>query len=182
MNYIVNFLLIFIVLCSFTRQVSAEEQSAGDQYGRLFNNSNQRLSIENQRFNPTRAQHLPKKNIELESTTEAPIVKPVTLNGFVKRSDGKTTVWVNRQPIQENTQIDNIRIGIISTTPKVQKGRKSLAQTDSLNINFPTNGEGVQLKAGQQYDPERRQIIEVTTLAKERQILLESANEDSHLE
>lgn len=181
MSIFANYLFLFTLIGGFAMQACAQDQSSSEQYGRLFNNTNQRQQLESQRSAPSR--NLPiKKSVALEEPIEAPMTKPVTLNGYVKRSDGKSTVWINRQPVQENTTLDTVQIGKLSSTGELQYGRKQKIQTDKLIINLPTNGQRVQLKAGQQYDPQSHQIKEVTTLAKERQILLNSADEATHLE
>jgi len=45
-----------------------------------------------------------------------PAEEPVTLNGFVKRSDGKTTVWVNQQA-QERATFSGTPPKITVSTP-----------------------------------------------------------------
>lgn len=176
MNFFAKNWILFTLLCGFAMQVCAKEQ-----YGRLFNSTNQRQQLESQRTSPNRNTPI-KNSVALEEPIEAPVTKPVTLNGYVKRSDGKSTVWINRQPVQENTALNTVQIGKLSRSEDVQKGRKQKTQTEKLNISLPANGQHVQLKAGQQYDPQHRQIKEVTTLAKERQLLLESADEATNLE
>lgn len=181
MNFFAKNWILFTLLCGFTMQVCAQEQTMSKQYGRLFNSTNQRQQLESQRAAPNRNMPI-KKSVMLEEPVEAPVTKPVTLNGYVKRSDGKSTLWVNRQPVQENAVLDDIQIGKLSSTAVLQNGRKQKMQTEKLNIRLPANGQRVQLKAGQQYDPQNRQIKEVTILAKEKQILLESAAEATELE
>lgn len=136
------------------------------------------------RTDPVRTQSATKQARAPETqTTIRPLTKPVTLQGYVKRSDGKSTVWVNRQALQENTTLNEMQIGKLNHQPEIQKGRKSATQTEKLNIRIPANGQRIQLKVGQQYDPENNQIKEVTTVAKEKQLSLsESVDEANGIE
>ena len=78
-----------------------------------------------------------------EESSGAPAAPPavVTLHGYVKRSDGKGTVWVNGQPVQEKASNSNIEIG------------KLQGNTNNVQIKLPSTGQAVKLKAGQSYDP-----------------------------
>ncbi len=182
MNFFAKNWILFILLCGFTMQVCAQEQTFSKQYGRLFNSTNQRQQLESQRAAPNRNMPI-KKSVMLEQPVEAPVTKPVTLNGYVKRSDGKSTLWVNRQPVQENAVLDDIQIGKLNLQPETQHGRKTATQSEKLNIRIPANGQHIQLKAGQQFDPNKNQVKEITTVAKEKQLLLsESPDEMTEIE
>lgn len=65
----------------------------------------------------------------------------VTVHGYVKRTDGKGTVWVNGQPVQEKSAGKDVEIGRLQ------------GNTNSVQIKLPNTGQIVKLKAGQSYDP-----------------------------
>lgn len=150
-------------------------------FGRLFNAQSERDRLDmlrkTQRVSPN--QTVVKKSVNIPSTDlPKALPKPITLQGYVKRSDdGKNTVWINHQPVQENSVVDEVSIGRLSQQQEsknagVIKSTTSKKIIDRLAIKIPANGKHVQLKAGQRYDPETNQIKEVTTIAKEKQLHL----------
>lgn len=174
----------WIIILAFGGVCHAARAVADTTYERLFYTVEQRKMLDASRVDPARTQSVSKPStVSEKQATIHPLTKPVTLQGFVKRSDGKSTVWVNRQPLQENTILNEMQIGNLSRHSEIQKGRKSATQTDKLNIRISTNGQRIQLKAGQQYNPENNQIKEVTTVAKEKLLLLsESEDEATEIE
>lgn len=152
-------------------------------YGRLFYSDSQRQQLDAERKLPVQPQQTSKKTSAPQKINVAPLTEPVTLQGYVKRSDGKSTLWINRQAVQENSTLNAMQIGKLNRQLETQKGRKTATQTEKLNIHIPANGQHIQLKAGQQFDPKNNQIKEVTTVAKEKQLLLsESADEATEIE
>jgi len=109
----------------------------------------------------------PQKNMPSEpAVNELP--EPITLQGYVKRSDGSTTLWVNNKAVQENTTQDNVEIGRLSKHKSSAKNA-----SDSLNVRVPVTGKNVRLKPGQVYEPETNRIVESRLLEKEKQLSLE---------
>jgi hypothetical protein len=81
----------------------------------------------------------------------APIALPdaVNLQGYVKRNDGKEgTVWVNNQALQENSSNKDVAVGSLS------------GQSNRVPIKLSGNGKRLNLKAGQEYDPETNKVRE----------------------
>lgn len=113
--------------------------------GRLFLTPGERAALDTIRQN----NRPPEKIItpgtvttgENEESTRSPAAPVVTVHGYVKRSDGKGTVWVNGQPLQEKSIANNIEIG------------KLQGNTNDVQIKLPSTGQTVKLKAGQSYDP-----------------------------
>jgi hypothetical protein len=165
----------------------ATQKPSDSTFGRLFNAQSERDRLDilrkTQRASPN--QTVVRKTINIPSTS-LPITlpKPITLQGYVKRNDdGKNTVWINHQPVQENSVVDEVSIGRLSQQQEsknagVIKSITSKKTIDRLAIKIPANGKHIQLKAGQRYDPETNQIKEVTTIAKEKKLLLEQAYEE----
>ena len=171
------FLLLLAAVCcecsllAFAQDKPEVQTSAGQSnYGRLFYSQNQSQQIDERTGLPLSRQAnlntTPQKAI-----TPRPHTAPVTLNGYVKRSDGKSTVWVNQQPVQENMTLDDMHIGQLERQLEAPKGKKS-STAEKLNIRIPVNGQHVRLKAGQQFDPNNHQVKEITTVAKEKQLQL----------
>lgn len=82
-----------------------------------------------------------------DTNTEPPA--PISMQGFVKRSDGKKgTVWINHQAILENTRHEDLSIGKLTN--------------DKNEVEIGLNsGQHFALKAGQVYEitPKKRQEI-----------------------
>jgi len=96
------------------------------------------------------------------------------LQGYVKRSDGtKSTLWINNQPVQEDSMLDNVQIGRLNQRGSSKKAVYVKGGADSLEIKIPANGKHIRLKAGQVYEPETNQIKELKTVEKEKRLNLE---------
>lgn len=123
---------------------------AEESIGRLFSTPTERAVLNQMR--------LTKKEIAPQAIEEAvadvpvklvPLPDNVTMQGYVKRSDGKLgTVWVNQQAIQENTKQADVTVGNIS------------AKSNRVPIKLNANGKQLSLKAGQTFDSETNKIRE----------------------
>lgn len=79
-----------ILLASLLLVAQAGPSAAQEQLGRLFFTAEQRAALDARR------------RARLPDHPSAIVASPVTrLDGYVKRSGGKSTVWVNGQPIPE---------------------------------------------------------------------------------
>ena len=117
--------------------------------GRLFTTPNERANLDYLR-QTSKVPSL-QENIENEeNVTVAPTLpSSVSLQGYVKRGDGKKgTVWVNNEPVQENSDTGEVRVG------------KLPREGGQVQINIPASGRNVNLKAGQVYVPETDSISE----------------------
>lgn len=117
--------------------------------GRLFTTPTERANLDRLR----QTSKLPTSQEQLfdEEEITAPPVLPgsVSMQGYVKRSDGKKgTVWLNNEPVQENSDTGEIRVG---------KLPKSGGQ---VQINIPSIDKKLNLKPGQVYMPETDSISE----------------------
>lgn len=142
-----------------------------DDFGRLFSRANERKNLDILRQNQKLKVITPQDNIPAEPlAVEVPpeLPEPITMQGYVKRSDGASTLWINNKAVQEDSAIDNVQIGKLNKqTGSAQAG------ADSLNVKIPANGKHIRLKAGQVYEPETNQIKELKLLEKEKQLRLE---------
>lgn len=156
-------MIIVVSLMSLLQALSHAE--GNDDFGRLFSRPAERNNLDvlrqNQKLKVIAAEPV-KPGVE----AEAPPVElpdPITLQGYVKRSDGNSTVWINNKPMQEDSTVNNVNIGRLHGN----------AKQESLDVKIPANGKRVRLKPGQIYEPETNQIKELRIQEKEKQLNLE---------
>lgn len=121
-----------------------------DNFGRLFSTPSERASLDSLRQSTKVPVLMEPSETTLEPVSVAPVVPvPISVQGYVKRSDGqKSTVWVNHQPMQEN-----------SSNSAVQVGR--LGRDNEVQLKESVTGKELRLKAGQVYRPTTDTINEV---------------------
>jgi hypothetical protein len=139
-------LILTLVSCLMPLVVIAEPP-----LGQLFSSPKERAVLDEER--KTQREIVPQAISEPDTNIDAtPYTEPnrVTVQGYVKRSDGKSsTVWINDQAIQENSANDEVAIGKLSN------------KTNRVPIKLKANGKYLSLKAGQVYDPETNQVREM---------------------
>ena len=142
-SYVLKFVIFNLILFS---QITF----AAEPIGRLFTSPTERSNLNYLR--QTKKLIVPAKVEEPVETLEAaPIALPDTVNlqGYVKRNDGKDgTVWVNNQALQENSSNKDVAVGSLS------------GQSNRVPIKLSGNGKHLNLKAGQEYDPETNKVRE----------------------
>lgn len=102
--------------------------------GRLFFTPAQRSSLDVARSQRARA------TLSTESTEEqqaAPAAQSITYGGMVRRSDGKSTVWINGRPVTEQEAAAGATV----------VGR--VGADGSVSVEVPQSGRSVRLKPGQ---------------------------------
>lgn len=155
-----NTTIIIVTLLLSLMQAQVRAEGAED-FGRLFSRPNERSNLDVMRQNQKLKVVAPEP---VDSGTEAPapiaLPDPITLQGYVKRSDGTSTVWINNQPVQEGSTVNNVNIGRLNES----------AKQGTLDVKIPANGKHIRLKAGQVYEPETNQIKELRIQEKERQL------------
>lgn len=161
---------LLLALCVMGLSVTELQAAAGDDFGRLFSNPSERKNLDvmrqNQKLKVITPQDLQQQ--ESESSEPAELPEPITMQGYVKRSDGATTLWINNKAVQENSIVDDVRIGRLH-----KQAGTAQTGTDNLNVQIPANGKNIHLKAGQVYVPETNQIKELKLLEKEKRLRLE---------
>lgn len=79
------------------------------------------------------------KNEPIEEKEKAEVPVQLTLDGFVKRSSGNDTTWVNQEPRWLSKNSQNIIV------------QQKIAQAPQVSVALPT-GKRLKLKAGQSVD------------------------------
>lgn len=163
-----------LVISLFVFLFAVQLQAApDDSFGRLFTRPSERDNLDylrqNQKLKIVNPQNDPQPN-EMEKEIPVELPNPIALQGYVKRSDGsKSTLWINNQPVQEDSTVDNVQIGRLSKP----SGSTTNQGSDGLNLKIPANGKHVRLKAGQVYEPETNQIKELRIIEKGKRLNLE---------
>ena len=147
---------IFVFCCLLVSSLA----SAQENYGRLFTTPAERINLDYLRKITKDVSAKEKQepvNAEPTEMVEALNVEPsapISMQGFVKRSDGKKgTVWINNQPILENTRQNDLSVGrLAKDKSEVEIGLKS--------------GQHFALKAGQVYEITSNKRQEIAKPAK----------------
>ncbi len=171
MNIIAKVCFIAIS-CAYATILQA---APSDNLGRLFSRPAERSNLDILRQNQKLKVIVSQPDSELEVVEKAVPIElpdPVTLQGYVKRSDGKgNTLWINNQAVQENSTVDAVRIGKLNQRGLSKKG----AAMEGVEVSIPANGKQVRLKAGQTYDPETNQKYEQQVVEKAKNLELEQS-------
>ena len=124
---------------------------ADDQLGRLFLTPSERANLDYVRQSSPPPEKLSTYSTEPGETEGAPPPAPasaVTVQGYVKRTDGKGTVWINRLPVQEKSKVGEIEVGKIPPSG------------NRIRVKVPGANQPVTLKAGQTFDPASGTIVD----------------------
>ena len=162
-------LLAGLLMSILTLQAQAETTG---QFGRLFTKPSERTNLNVLRQSQQLKVVTPQDKPDPEDGAEAESValpNPVTLQGYVKRSDGASTLWINKQAVQEDSSVDDVKIGRLNQQGFSKKG----ASVEGVDVKIPANGKKIHLKAGQMYEPETNQIIELQVVEKAKRLNLE---------
>lgn len=84
----------------------------------------------------------------------------VSMQGFVKRSDGKkSTFWVNHQSLQESASNEEMQI--------IGFGRNKRKVDEDVNLELKKSGQILILKPGQIYFPNENRLIDIKVRSHE---------------
>ena len=123
----------FVAYLALVASTPAAAQ-AQERLGRLFFTPAQRASLDVARSQRARAA-LSTERTEQEEAT--PVAQTITYGGMVRRSDGKSTVWFNNQPVNDRESLGGAAI----------VGR--VRADGSVTLQVPQTGRSVSLKPGQ---------------------------------
>ncbi len=99
--------------------------------GRLFNTPEQRAQLDAQRYGATQPPPVAQPAPPAAAPVPPPPPAPLVLNGVVRPSRGKATVWLNQEPVAD--------------------GRRIVGRDGRVTLILPS-GQRVTLKPGQRYD------------------------------
>jgi len=138
-------LIAFFMLFSFSPGLRADENM-----GRLFSEPSERAALNQLRMTQKEmTQQTTDESLPAPASRVTLLPEQLTLQGYVKRSDGKQgTVWINQQAMQENSRHQEITVGNISS------------KNNRVPIKLNANGRQLALKAGQSFEPETNQVRE----------------------
>jgi hypothetical protein len=165
-------LFISLWLSIFALQVQAE---TNEQFGRLFSKPNERSNLnvirQNQKLKTISAQETQQPAV-VTPAEPAELPDPITLQGYVKRNDGGVnTLWINGHAVQENSNVDSVKVGKLNQSGFSKKG----ASTEGVDVKIPANGKHIRLKVGQMYEPENNKIYEMQVVEKAKRLNLEQS-------
>jgi len=121
------------VCCALAAAATSVPAPAQEPLGRLFFTPAQRASLDVARSQRARTA-LATEKTEQEAT---PVPQTITYSGVLRRSDGKTTVWINNQPVH-----DRESAGAATIVGRVRPD-------GSVTLQVPQSGRSVILKPGQ---------------------------------
>ena len=138
---------IIVLTAMLLPQVSAGADVAP--VGRLFSTPAERAVLDRLRQNIKPDSALSEQADAAVPTTPAePVREQFTLDGFVRRSSGKNTTWINQIPQTEGEISHGIRV------------RQQLSRAPAVSILLPS-GKRLKLKAGQTFDGVTGKVSEV---------------------
>ena len=133
---------LLIVICALAAAAApmpaaaqaAQAARAADPVGRLFFTPAQRASLDIARTQRARNTLVNERTVD---ETVAPAAQTITYGGMVRRGDGKSTVWINGRPVN-----DNDPVGGVSLVGRVRPD-------GGVSLQVPQSGYSVNLKPGQ---------------------------------
>jgi hypothetical protein len=109
--------------------------AAGAELGRMFFTPAQRAALDNFRRLNIRNAVVSDDDRDKDLVTPPPAPERMKVNGVVRRSDGKSTVWINRRAVSERQAH-----GVNVSTGK---------NNDRVMLTVPQSGRSIELKVGQ---------------------------------
>ena len=129
-----EFVKRFVLSCVLTAAIAPGPTVAQEPLGRLFFTPAQRASLDIARTR--RAQTTLPGDRSEDAAATTPVAQSVTFNGMVRRSDGKSTIWINGRPFNESEQTSGPVVGRIR-------------QDGGILLQLPQSGRSMELKVGQ---------------------------------
>jgi len=162
-----------LVFCFMSLGFTVIQAAANDDFGRLFSKPAEREKLDKLRQSQQLKIVTPQKSESSDSdadTQPVDITEPITMQGYVKRSDGvKGTLWINNQAVQEGDAVDNVQVG------RINRRGFSTKASGAEGVDVQASGKKIRLKAGQVYEPETSQVKELQVVEKAKRLRLEEA-------
>lgn len=141
---------LFALMAFFLPCVCAAEAAP---IGRLFSTPAERTALDRLRQTGEQPIAVDDKPAAIVAPPE-PVTEQITLDGFVRRSSGKGTTWINQIPRNEQEISQGIRV------------RQQLSKPPAVSIWLPS-GKRIDLKAGQTFDGVSGKVSEVFDVVPE---------------
>jgi hypothetical protein len=146
-------MLLLALLSAAPAPASAQAQAQN--LGRLFSTPAERAILDRLREQNKLGEQ------PVVETSPAPVAEvppqEFTHNGFVKRSNGLETTWINQQPSQDQKKSPNFKV------------RQQLSKPPAVSVLLPS-GKRQELKVGQSFDATTGKIREVYEAAPPRPV------------
>jgi hypothetical protein len=113
--------------------------AAGAEFGRMFFTPDQRAALDYFRKLNIRNAAISDDDRDKDLVAPPPAPEQVSVNGVVRRSDGKSTVWVNRRAVTEQQPAG----AALNVTPRTD---------NRVRLSVPKSGRSADLKVGQTAD------------------------------
>lgn len=127
--------------------------TADDDIGRLFSTPTDRAELDMLRGGYGSDE---KVDVETQQPALQPVSDPLYLNGLIQRSDGRTTVWVNGQRLDQQGGDEMLTL------------RSRADSQNRVKLLLKDEQRDIRLKPGQAWDPASKQIIERYRVEKRR--------------
>jgi len=125
--------LVLLALLPLT--ASAQAPTAAEPApGRLFHTPAQRAELDRARDRPPAESARPR-------ASPPPAPATLSVEGVVRRDDGQSTVWINRQPTRAPADTGGVRIGPVRDA------------AGEVELRVPESGRRLRVKVGQEADP-----------------------------
>lgn len=119
--------------------------SAAQPLGRLFFSPAERAALDIARTQ----KRVPEKTVTAEPAPDAPPPPQIiTFNGLVRRSDGKSTLWLNNRPFDEKETLSGLAV----------TGR--IRSDGGVTLQVPETGASINLRVGQRAELQTGRIAE----------------------
>lgn len=130
--------LIMLIMAMCLHNGASAASASAKKLGRLFSTPAERDALDRQRQSVKNGGTvLTGQLAEQESSAVMP--QQYTLNGFVKRGDGKETMWLNQVASEHKRKAGSVKV------------EQHLAKSPVVSVKLP-NGKNVVLKPGQTFD------------------------------
>jgi hypothetical protein len=141
----------FLLVCLVVAVVSGPAGAADPSIGRLFFTPAQRSSLDIARSQRTRTTLATERT---EPVVEQPVPQTITYGGMVRRSDGRTTVWINDRAVDDQEAAGGATVirrvgpdGAVTLEVPQSNRRIDLKVGQSVEVLSGSVGEGYQRPA-----------------------------------
>ncbi|MGZ5138317.1 MAG: hypothetical protein ACXWCX_10990 [Burkholderiales bacterium] len=131
----------FVMFCAMA---VASAATAAEPLGRFFFTPAERTRLDQARLQKQRAPN----TVIADAIAPPPLAEVITYSGIVRRSDGKSILWLNNRPAEEKEALSSLPVN----------GR--VGADGAVTLYVPQTGSTVQLKVGQRAELQTGTIAE----------------------